>query len=101
MAQPSLAATGVAMKRRQKGMTCRALSLAAELSESYVYKIETGEIAEMSLWAFARLAVALELSEMEIVALVLAEANARPEVLASRLAPPVSVTPPCQSGEPA
>lgn len=53
------------MARERQKISARALSAMAELSPSYVGKVESGEI-EPSLKAFARIALALHLSRQEI-----------------------------------
>jgi transcriptional regulator with XRE-family HTH domain len=60
--------------REQKGITARALSLAAGLSESYVGKVEKGEI-EPSLRAFGKIARQLGLNQREVALLVFREAD--------------------------
>jgi transcriptional regulator with XRE-family HTH domain len=55
----------IRMARERQKMSARALSAKANLSPSYVGKVESGEI-EPSLKAFARIALALHLSRQEI-----------------------------------
>lgn len=57
--------------RERRRMTKRALSLVAGLSESYVGKVESGEI-EPSVRTFGMLARALAMTSSEITAVVLA-----------------------------
>jgi transcriptional regulator with XRE-family HTH domain len=59
--------------RTRANVSARNLSLAAGLSESYVGKVEKGEI-EPSLRAFARIAKQLGMSPREIYVLVIREA---------------------------
>lgn len=59
--------------RERAGMSARELGLAAGLSESYVGKLEKGEVRDPSLASFARLAVVLGLNQREIHALVVNE----------------------------
>lgn len=60
--------------RLKAGVTARALSLSAGLSESYVGKVESGQI-EPSLRAFAKIAAKLGLGQREIFAVVMQEAR--------------------------
>lgn len=55
--------------RQAKGLSARSLSLAARLSESYVGKLENGQV-EPSLKAFANLANALHMNQTEICFMV-------------------------------
>lgn len=55
----------IRMVRERQKMSARALSAKANLSPSYVGKVESGEI-EPSLKAFGRIALALHLSRQEI-----------------------------------
>jgi len=55
--------------RSKKNMSARRLSLAAGLSASYVGKVESGELLP-SLNSFARIAGALDMSDVEILFLV-------------------------------
>lgn len=57
--------TLIRLARKRRGLSARALSAMADLSPSYVGKVESGEI-EPSLKAFARLALALQLTRQEI-----------------------------------
>lgn len=59
--------------REARGISARQLSLQAGLSESYVGKLEAGEMA-CSLTAFSKLAVTLRMKAGEIHAVVCAEA---------------------------
>lgn len=61
------------MRREQKGLTARALSLAAGLSESYVGKVEKG--MEPSLRAFGKIARQLALTPREVYLLTMQEAD--------------------------
>lgn len=65
----------VRRKRERLGITARALSLQAGQSASYVTKLERGLI-QPSFRAFARLAVALSFSPLEVVYAVAQEAKA-------------------------
>lgn len=56
--------------RDREGISARALSLAAGLSPSYVGKIEKGEISP-SFEAFARIALVLKMSLLEVAYCVL------------------------------
>ena len=56
--------------RGKKGISARALSLESGLSPSYVSKIESGQIKEPSLEAFASIAKSLKMSEPEMITLV-------------------------------
>lgn len=60
-------------KRRELGLSARALSLRAGLSAAYVFKVEKGVI-EPSLRSFARLAVALGMNTGEVWVCVAHEA---------------------------
>jgi transcriptional regulator with XRE-family HTH domain len=60
--------------REQKGITARALSLAAGLSESYVGKVEKGSM-EPSLRAFGKIAKQLGLTPREVYLLAMQEAE--------------------------
>jgi transcriptional regulator with XRE-family HTH domain len=64
----------VRLLRERHGLTARALSLQAGLSESYVGKVEKGEI-QPSLCAFGRIAFQLGMSQREIFAVVMQEAR--------------------------
>lgn len=94
MAEPSFGARAVAYKRSRTGLSARALSLEAGMSESYVGKYESGEIAEISLAAFARLAMTLGMNAPEVYAVMVGEA--RPEVAVRQLQQPFSVSPSCK-----
>lgn len=59
----------IEMLRRPTGLSARALSLSAGLSQSYVGKVEKGEL-EPSLRAFALITKQLDLSGREIHVLV-------------------------------
>lgn len=59
-------------KRLQKGLSARALSQRAGQSDSYVSKLEAGSV-EPSLKTFSRLAVALQLTPLEVWAIVACE----------------------------
>ena len=61
--------------REARGLSRRALSLQAGLSESVVGKVEAGN--EPSLWVFARLVRALRMTNAEVVLLVAMEARRR------------------------
>lgn len=64
----------IEMLRRPTGLSARALSLAAGLSESYVGKMEKGEM-EPSLKAFACIVRELRLKPNEVHVLVLQAAQ--------------------------
>jgi transcriptional regulator with XRE-family HTH domain len=64
----------VRIARQARGVSARALSLAAGLSESAVGKIEHHQ-SEPTLRAFAQIAVALDLTPTEIAFLVRLAAN--------------------------
>jgi transcriptional regulator with XRE-family HTH domain len=55
----------IRVKRLERGLTARGLSVAAGLSSSYVTKVEAGLIAP-SLETFARLASALRMNPSEV-----------------------------------
>lgn len=57
------------IKRQSKKLSARATSVAAGLSESYVGKIEKGEI-DVSLRAFSQIAKVLEFTDLEIACVV-------------------------------
>lgn len=68
---------GDALRRKREtrtDMSARALSLKAGLSESYVGKIESGQM-EPSLRAFARIAATLDLNAHEISMIIAKEAE--------------------------
>jgi len=65
----------IELLRRPTGLSARGLSLASGLSESYVGKVEKGEL-EPSLRAFACIARTLGLSAREIHVLVVRSAGA-------------------------
>lgn len=72
---PSLTLGGVLKSaREQLNLSKRQLSLAAGLSESYVGKVESGEI-DPSFRCFAKLACQLNLNAREVHLLVLQEAS--------------------------
>jgi transcriptional regulator with XRE-family HTH domain len=75
---PELTVLGQAVRayREARGLSKRALSLAAGLSESYVTKLEAGTL-EPSLRAFAAVVDVLGLSTAEVVLLVRLEAHPR------------------------
>ncbi len=58
--------------RERKGWSARALSAEANLSPSYVGKLENGEI-EPSFKIFARLAVVLDMTPQEVAMLIAIE----------------------------
>lgn len=60
--------------RERRGFSARALSLAANLSPSYVGKVESGQITDLSLAAFAAISSVLNLAPQEIYLLVREEA---------------------------
>lgn len=70
--------------RRKRGFSARSLSLEAGLSESYVGKLEKGELKDVSLRAFARLAAALELTPMETAVLAMSALTPEPINTADR-----------------
>lgn len=64
--------------RKRKSMSARAVSLLADQSESYVGKLEKGEIAEPSLRAFAKIVRVLQMSPGEVWVVVMHEASTQP-----------------------
>lgn len=58
--------------RKRKGLSARALSVAAGLSPSYVSKVESGEV-QPSLHAFSRLARELRMTQHEVLFIIAAE----------------------------
>lgn len=56
-------------RREERGLSARELSIRAGLSESYVGKLESGQI-DPSLRCFARIAMALDLTPQEIAFVV-------------------------------
>jgi transcriptional regulator with XRE-family HTH domain len=58
--------------RQGKGLSARQLSLESGLSSSYVSKVESGEI-EPSFKAFAKLAIALDMTPLEVFFCILSE----------------------------
>jgi transcriptional regulator with XRE-family HTH domain len=72
---PPRASQLVAMKRQSAGLSANALSLACGLSKSYVGKFETGQIAEPSLSAFARMARVLRMTPAEVYVAVMVESS--------------------------
>lgn len=70
---PSCVAESIKAKREQLNLSARSVSLQANLSPSYVSKLEQGDI-EPSLRAFASIAVVLNFSTAEIVYTVMREA---------------------------
>lgn len=71
---------GIKHLREARRLSARALSLKCGFSPSYVSKIESGEI-EPGFWAFARLAIVLEMTTQEILFLVEEEAKKPKEKL--------------------
>ena len=63
----------IKLKREERGVSRRRLSLAAGLSDSYVGKIESGT-TEPSFRAFSQIAVTLGFKAGELLTLVRAEA---------------------------
>lgn len=61
--------------REAKGVSARALSIAAGLSPSYVGKVESGEMDGMRLRCFGLIAKELDLTDREIALLVKLEAD--------------------------
>lgn len=61
--------------RESRGLSRRQLSLNAGMSQSYVGKLEDGELADPSFRAVARLCLQLDLTAREIKMLVMSEAN--------------------------
>ena len=61
--------------REQRNLSARALSAKAGLSSAYVTKIENGRV-EPSLRAFARLALALGMSQAEVWTVIVNEGSA-------------------------
>jgi transcriptional regulator with XRE-family HTH domain len=70
---PNCVAESIKSKREQLNLSARSVSLQANLSPSYVSKLESGSI-EPSLKAFASIAVVLNFSSAEIIYTVLKEA---------------------------
>jgi len=64
----------IRFKRKELGISARALSLRAGLSAAYVFKVETGAI-EPSLRSFSLLAAALGMSMAEVWVCVSDEAR--------------------------
>lgn len=62
------------LRRQRTDMSARALSIYAGLSESYVGKVETGNM-DPSMRAFAKIAVALQLSPGELAVIINREAH--------------------------
>lgn len=65
--------SAIRVLRERRGLSARALSLAAGLSPAYVSKVEAGHI-EPSVRAFGCIARVLNMNAMEITACVYAEA---------------------------
>lgn len=63
----------IAYLRQRRGISARALSIQAGFSESYVGKLEKGEVTECSFTGFARLARALGMTPAEVWFLTLME----------------------------
>lgn len=63
--------------RELQGYSARSLSLAAGLSESYVGKLEKGELKEISLRSFSRIVAELRLNPHEVMILVTAAGRDR------------------------
>lgn len=61
--------------RGKKGYSARELSLRAGLSESYIGKVEKGEVINPTLRAFAKIAEVLGLNAREVHTLVVREAQ--------------------------
>jgi transcriptional regulator with XRE-family HTH domain len=62
------------LKRQQRGLSARGLSVSAGLSDSYVSRLEAGSI-EMSLKSFSKLAHALHMNIHEIALIINCEAT--------------------------
>lgn len=74
--QPT-AGQAIRLLRERAGLSARALSARAGLSPAYVGKVEAG-VLDPSLRAFARIAVALGMTQQEIWWLVMAEGTVTP-----------------------
>lgn len=61
--------TAIRYLRERKGMSARAVSQAADLSASYVSKVESGQM-EPSFRAFCKIAEVLEMSDREVLFVV-------------------------------
>lgn len=61
--------------RERQGLSARQLSLSAGLSESYVSKIESGEMSQPSFRAVSKIFTALKLKPGEIYMVVVAESQ--------------------------
>lgn len=64
----------IKLLREQRATSARALSIECGFSAAYVNKVENGDL-EPSLKAFAKLARVLEMTDREIVFLVMEEAE--------------------------
>jgi transcriptional regulator with XRE-family HTH domain len=71
------AGEAIRLLRERAGLSARALSRYARLSPAYVGKVEAGTL-DPSLKAFARIAVALNMTQQEIWWLVMAEGTVTP-----------------------
>lgn len=69
MTQKVTVAAAIRYLRERKGMSARAVSLAAGLSPSYVSKVESNQM-EPSFRAFCKIAAVLEMTEREVLFLV-------------------------------
>lgn len=74
-AEPTLgAAEAIKATRLRRKMSCREVGAKAGLSPAYVGKVESGAIAP-SLWAFAKIAAALEMTPKEVAFVVQLESR--------------------------
>lgn len=73
-ARPCVGAA-IRLLRERNGLSARALSAKAGLSSAYVTKVEAGTV-EPSLRAFARLALALGMTEGEVWTVIVNEGSA-------------------------
>jgi transcriptional regulator with XRE-family HTH domain len=74
VAAPRLrAGSAIRVARQRAGLSARQLSLNAGLGDAYVSRVEAG-ITDPGLRAFAKLAVALGLSPLEVWLVVVSEA---------------------------
>lgn len=69
------AAKAVQAFRKRRGISQRALCREVGVSLSYVAKVESGELADISVRSFARLALVLGLNPLECYCVIVAEAH--------------------------
>jgi transcriptional regulator with XRE-family HTH domain len=72
VSQAELLGSAIRHHREERGISARDLSLRSGFSESYVGKVESGQL-QPSLRAFGQLVVALELNSAEVFFLVIHE----------------------------